>query len=175
MKRHNDINPICRKCGHKRTILPERRREKGHASSCFYCLAQWRKNNREKIKKQCKKNLLLLKLEIFNHYCQGKIKCQCPSGKCGENRFEFLSIDHIGGGGTKHRKEIKGGEQFYRWIRRNGFPEGLRILCHNCNMSLGFYGYCPHQNAPGREFKERVRVIDIIRRLKYNKDIKAKK
>jgi hypothetical protein len=19
-----------------------------------------------------------------------------------------------------------------------------RVLCHNCNMALGFYGYCPH-------------------------------
>ena len=27
---------------------------------------------------------------------------------------------------------------------------GYRVLCHNCNTSLGLYGYCPHgvQNTP---------------------------
>jgi hypothetical protein len=32
-------------------------------------------------------------------------------------------------------------------LARNGFPDGYRVLCHNCNMALGQYGYCPHGNA----------------------------
>lgn len=66
-------------------------------------------------------------------------KCAC----CSEDRIEFLAIDHINGGGRKHRKSI-GGRNFYRWVRDSGFPGDFRVLCHNCNMSLGFYGYCPH-------------------------------
>jgi len=50
---------------------------------------------------------------------------------------------------------------FYRWLKQNNFPEGFRVLCINCNFSLGIYGYCPHekqktigmneQNLIGRE------------------------
>jgi len=64
--------------------------------------------------------------------------CKC----CGESRYEFLAIDHINGGGRKHRKVIGG--KLARWLVRNGLPEGFRILCHNCNMALGQYGFCPH-------------------------------
>lgn len=69
-------------------------------------------------------------------------KCAC----CGEARYEFMAIDHIDGGGGKHRKTIHT-KSFYRWIIKNNFPEGFRILCHNCNQSLGLYGYCPHEKG----------------------------
>src|SRR5665213_1668932 len=65
-------------------------------------------------------------------------KCQC----CGETRLAFLSIDHINGGGRKHRKEV--GSQFYHWITRNQYPPILRILCMNCNTAVRM-GKCPHQ------------------------------
>ena len=76
------------------------------------------------------------KLDVISHYGG---KCAC----CGEDRYEFLSIDHINGGGGRHREMI--GPHILRWIQKQGYPEGYRILCHNCNQSLGFYGYCPHQ------------------------------
>lgn len=65
-------------------------------------------------------------------------KCAC----CGESRFEFLAIDHVNGGGCKHRGQVGG--KVSRWCVKNNFPLGFRVLCHNCNMSLGLYGYCPH-------------------------------
>jgi len=68
-------------------------------------------------------------------------KCAC----CGETEPDFLSFDHIGGGGSKHRKGVLRGRSMGAWLVRNGYPEGFRILCHNCNLSIGFYGYCPHQ------------------------------
>jgi hypothetical protein len=69
-------------------------------------------------------------------------KCAC----CGESRREFLAIDHIDGGGEKHRKELgmRGGANFYGYLKSQGYPAGYRVLCHNCNQSLGSYGYCPH-------------------------------
>ena len=69
--------------------------------------------------------------------------CQC----CGESRYEFLAIDHINGGGGKHRREVGGGDKVYRWMAKNNFPAGFRVLCHNCNMAIAFYGECPHQRA----------------------------
>lgn len=38
----------------------------------------------------------------------------------------------------------KPGIDMAQWCRRNGYPKGFRVLCHNCNMAIGFYGYCPH-------------------------------
>jgi len=69
------------------------------------------------------------------------MKCAC----CGEWRLEFLTLDHIDGGGNQHRKSGMTGRKFYLWLKREGFPPGYRVLCMNCNCSIGFYGYCPHQ------------------------------
>ena len=67
-------------------------------------------------------------------------KCVC----CGETTYEFLCIDHVGGGGSQHRKSI-GVSNIYPWLAKQGYPPGFRVLCHNCNMADGFYGECPHQ------------------------------
>lgn len=64
--------------------------------------------------------------------------CAC----CGEHRYEFLCIDHIDGGGEQHRKS--GISKICRWLIRNNFPSGFRVLCANCNSALGHYGFCPH-------------------------------
>ena len=69
-------------------------------------------------------------------------KCVC----CGETRFEFLAFDHINGGGSEHMRGLGGPEAFIRWLRDNNYPDTIRVLCHNCNTSMGKYGYCPHGN-----------------------------
>jgi hypothetical protein len=75
-----------------------------------------------------------VKTIVFSHYCdKGKITCQ----HCNKvEDLRILSIDHINGNGNKHRKEIgignKGGYNFYRWLKRNGYPEGFQVLCFNC-------------------------------------------
>ena len=80
--------------------------------------------------------------------------CRC----CGESEPKFLSVDHIDGGGRKHRESTSGtgGTVFYRWIVRNGFPTYLQILCHNCNMAKGMYGVCPHQEKTERPKPDRI-------------------
>ena len=78
-----------------------------------------------------------LKGEVFNAY--GGAFCSC----CGESHWEFLSIDHIDNNGAAHRKEI-GSVNIYNWLKSNGFPPGFQVLCFNCNLARGFYGYCPH-------------------------------
>lgn len=64
-------------------------------------------------------------------------ECCC----CGEKRFEFLSLDHVNGGGRQERGQ--GTARFYKSLLENRRSD-IRILCHNCNLALGFYGYCPH-------------------------------
>lgn len=96
--------------------------------------------NGDRYLEQNRRSRLNRKKRIFAAYGN---KCAC----CGEHRFEFLTIDHINGGGNKHRKEVTGhGTHFHIWLEKNGYPEGFRVLCANCNTSMGFHGYCPHGN-----------------------------
>ena len=85
------------------------------------------------------------KMALLSHYSGGDVKCAC----CGEREVAFLAIDHTNGGGNKHRKElgISSGAEFYKWLVDSGFPDGFRVLCHNCNFAMGHYGSCPHSVA----------------------------
>lgn len=79
--------------------------------------------------------------KCLRHYGGEIPTCKC----CGESQWKFLAIDHVNGGGGKHRKEIRGkGTNICDWLIKNQFPEGFQILCHNCNLAKGFYGFCPH-------------------------------
>jgi len=91
-------------------------------------------------KECCAKKHETLRYEVLSHYSEQTPFCRC----CGESEIKFLSIDHIHGGGSEHREEIRGASM-YRWLKRHGYPEGYQVLCHNCNQAKGFYGICPHQ------------------------------
>lgn len=67
-------------------------------------------------------------------------RCVC----CKENRFEFLALDHVNGGGRKDR-ETRSTQQIARFVVKNNHPDEFRVLCHNCNSAVGWYGTCPHQ------------------------------
>jgi hypothetical protein len=95
-----------------------------------------------RVLKRGKEKILRERILVLTHYGGNPPKCAC----CGESYIEFLAIDHINGGGSRHLKELRiKGQRFYEWLIKNNFPVGFRVLCHNCNMSLGLYGYCPHR------------------------------
>jgi hypothetical protein len=83
------------------------------------------------------------KIEVFNHYSGGKCAC------CGENRIEFLTLDHVHGSGKKHRERLKigGGQNFYKYLISRDFPSRpvLQVLCGSCHVAKSTYGYCPHK------------------------------
>ena len=98
--------------------------------------------NRERIYAQRKVRRAKLRLEVLSHYSNGLLQCAC----CGESHTDFLAVDHINGNGKKHRRDIRrSGTSFFRWLRQNNYPEGYRVLCHNCNQAIGYYGSCPHE------------------------------
>jgi hypothetical protein len=103
---------------------------------------EYQERNREKFKVYQKHFRQKLRLRCLVHYGGNPPKCSCPN--CNESHIEFLTIDHIKGGGNKHAKLRKDGN-LYQWLSTNDFPEGFRVLCYNCNCSIGHYGYCPHQ------------------------------
>lgn len=68
--------------------------------------------------------------------------CKC----CGESANEFLAVDHINGQSRIHRQEAGTGYKYWKSLLKDpALLIEFRILCHNCNMARGFYGYCPHQ------------------------------
>ena len=98
----------------------------------------WYYKNREAILAGKQAATLAVKKEIVAAYGG---KCQC----CGESHIEFLTIDHMNGDGTAHRAVTGKGRKIYQDLKNRGFPQdGYQLLCLNCNIALGFYGYCPH-------------------------------
>lgn len=111
---------------------------KGICESCKFCCR--RESNTELAKLGHRNKAQRVRMEVLSAYCDGKPpKCNC----CGETTYQFLCLDHINGGGNKQRKVV--GHHFFHWIRKQGFPRGYQVLCHNCNMAKGFYKVCPHK------------------------------
>ncbi len=82
------------------------------------------------------------KIEAINQYGG---KCTC----CGESNPAFLTFDHPDNDGAKWRKDNKG-TPIYRWLKAQGWPNIVRIMCYNCNGARQFWsqgGECPHVTA----------------------------
>ncbi len=127
----------------------ENHREELNARRKTY-ISKLRKEGGERWEKHCEtarkceiRKKLKQRIAALIHYGGNPPHCSC----CGENKYEFLCIDHINGGGGKHRKEYPKAIHINRWLKNNNYPDGFRVLCHNCNMALGIYGYCPHNHA----------------------------
>ncbi|OAI39603.1 hypothetical protein AYO40_01175 [Planctomycetaceae bacterium SCGC AG-212-D15] len=90
-----------------------------------------------------KQATLQIKRDVFAHYGGS---CYC----CGESNIAILCLDHKNEDGAAHRRTFKGsngaGVHFYRWVKRNGYPEDYRVACWSCNSaSYHNNGICPHQ------------------------------
>jgi transcriptional regulator with XRE-family HTH domain len=134
----------CTKCGEERPrteefFMPRALPQKGlHAG--------WKKNFHSECRLcksgRMKKRHQDARLEALLRYGGDPPQCAC----CGETVVEFLAVDHVNGGGGKHRRALHGRvSSIYLWLRQEGYPDGFRVLCHNCNSAMGYYGYCPHQ------------------------------
>jgi hypothetical protein len=142
---HSDAEPsvvaaICpgeRRCTECQRHLPEsafypsRLGRGGLQSRCRTCTRE------AAIASQCS-----VRVEVLTHYGRGTVACEC----CGEREKKFLALDHIDGEGPRYNQ--KGGNAFYGWLKRQGFPTGLRLLCHNCNCAKGRNRACPHTLGP---------------------------
>jgi hypothetical protein len=85
----------------------------------------------------------MIRVEVLIFYGGDPPECWC----CGEPRMPFLTLDHIDGGGTAHRRKF--GPALAEWLRSQGFPPGVRVLCANCNTARGHWGFCPHDSERG--------------------------
>lgn len=79
-----------------------------------------------------------LRKEVFDGLGGETPSCVC----CGESELLFLSIDHKNGGGREHRKNLSSIKYLESIL---GDLSKYQLLCHNCNMTKGLYGQCPHK------------------------------
>lgn len=138
------VRPYCKECENERNRLYYwKTLDKQHIRSKNY-----RKNNKEELRKKFKKWRKELVIETISHYSNGIIKCVC----CGESNIFFLTLDHINNNGAKQRRKLKltGGWRFYYWLKLRNFPDnlGLQVLCANCQLGKERNnGVCPHKET----------------------------
>lgn len=100
------------------------------------------------------------KLAVFEYYSNGTMQC----GLCGENRLSTLTVDHINGGGSTHRAEIRiSGARFCRWLIKHDYPTGYRILCMNCNIKAYLSSIELFQSQTKSAIRSRKRIIELKR------------
>ena len=109
------------------------------AKRCSPCKLAYRRLRDGAPERRARRNIRHreIRQKAFNGYGG---TCVC----CGEARFEFLAIDHVNGGGRAERQKLSTRQIADKVIKQN-FPSEYRVLCHNCNQSHGWYGYCPHE------------------------------
>lgn len=90
---------------------------------------------RERQRRNRRRHKAKLRNRVLDAYGRA---CAC----CGDTTPEFLELDHVNGGGRQHRKRET--RDIYQVVADEGFPNDYRLLCSNCNHSLGVKGYCPH-------------------------------
>ncbi len=127
-----DRSSVCQDC--KREVVAEYNDKRRSAGQISYSSRQYHTT----------------RYEVLSAYSDGVPACAC----CGERLLEFLSIDHVDGGGSLDRMS----GSIYGRLKRLGFPPGFRVLCHCCNQSLGAYGYCPHGGVKPSLHSFRARV-----------------
>jgi hypothetical protein len=155
------MNQKCARCPESYPLTSEFWQKDSYSKSGFsyYCKPcstarqkAWRKNNpvryKELDQKQKDKNRdkniqsrRNLRIDVLKHYSGHTPCCGC----CGENELIFLVMDHVNGGGNAHTKE-HGIIVLYWWLKKNNYPEGFQVLCHNCNFAKHILGICLHQN-----------------------------
>ena len=154
----------CKRCHKIKQFSKFHKNRDNKDDLCLYCkecelerYKTYREDHSMRQKKRINKN----KNIVFSHYGNKCALCNCTIR-------EFLTIDHIKGGGAKHRKELKrSGPFFYSWLIKNLFPDGFRILCWNCQYKERYrltkrnYSYTKQDITNRKYFKKlRKQVIN---------------
>lgn len=102
--------------------------------------------NKDKHAEYHKKRNAEKRREVLLHYSDSiDIQCKC----CETKVLDFLTLDHINGGGRQHRLATTHStvgylhtlhEQTGKWL------EGFQVLCMNCNWYKHLNGECSIEN-----------------------------
>ena len=141
-RKNGKLYSWCRECIRKKSKVYYYKKKKENSNHFKEKSNTYYRKNPEIVKRINKKYNNKIKIEVLKYYSSGNIKCAC----CGETEIKFLAIDHINNNGKKDRIKNGWGNTFYRYLRKNNYPKGFQVLCHNCNIAKYMYGCCPHKN-----------------------------
>jgi 5-methylcytosine-specific restriction endonuclease McrA len=102
---------------------------------------KYRRENSEKLKMIKLSYRMRLKYEVLSYYADNGIPI---CARCGETDPDVLVLDHINDDGAEQRKKLNiasrdsnggaiRGQRSYEAYKKSGYPDGLQILCANCN------------------------------------------
>jgi len=135
----------------RKELTPEQRERKRLTQRAY-----WERNKEERNAAQREyyhrnKESIRTKQRVVNReaYKQQRIailakfggRCVC----CGESTEVFLDVDHVNGGGNKHRKQFRSIHSYNQFLIEEAKLEDFQILCKNCNYAKFRLGQCPHQ------------------------------
>lgn len=131
-----------------------RRYRASHLEKCREDARRWRANHPELKPRMAAEGRLrnkeqhhLDKIRAVQHYSNPIGVTVCNN--CGEQDIDVLSLDHIEGTGGVHRREINiVGSRFYHWLGEHDYPEGLQVLCWNCNRKKEMYRLASMKTTP---------------------------
>lgn len=143
--RHNAFNErrrkggICRDCGERTSINSRTGRR------YYYCDAhRTRKNETDlnryyRSKSDYKRREAAARIELKSKFINvyGK-RCAC----CGDTREMFLTLDHVRGDGSTHRKKASMWS-IYKHAVQSRDNSLYQVLCMNCNFLKGNEDSCP--------------------------------
>jgi len=113
------------------------KKRKRHEKICDACSKPFISTRIPKIfcSESCKrKSLELMKEAAINVYSNGEQRC--ASVGCGQCDLDVLNLDHINNDGKNHRDKNgrrMSGHHLYKWLILRDYPEGIQVLCANCN------------------------------------------
>ena len=140
--RPRDLNRVlCVLCGEENKLRTKRHvQDKRQRGECVHCSEKavtglgtrrpFCEKHRALHKKAVCKNAREVKETLFGHY--GGSVCAWPD--CGSTDLDVLSLDHINDNGADERRSLAivgGGQNFYRWLKKQGYPPGYQVLCMN--------------------------------------------
>jgi len=97
--------------------------------------ARYRASHRDQVNTWKRQSHLRQRIVALHVYSHGTMACSL----CRTDVFEHLTIDHLGGGGTRHRQsEGRANCGIGSLLHSQGFPDGYRVLCQNCNFLAWF-------------------------------------
>jgi hypothetical protein len=130
---------LCEKCveAHKE-FYKQSKKSKDFRQKRAANLKEWVRDNQDYSRQRNRSYIKRRRDEVFTRYGG---ECVC----CGENEFVFLTLDHVHNDGKEERERWGSGTQFYRAVKKRGYPKTLQLLCHNCNQAMRINGFCPHR------------------------------
>lgn len=89
-----------------------------------------RKDYKKRNPNKAAESSLQRKIRVLSHYGpHGVLRC-CWS-RCTVCDPDMLSLDHINNDGAKDRKTRGTGDNVYRHVEQDSYPEGFQTLCYN--------------------------------------------